>query len=288
MNWFYLIDKPLNISSFDVIRILRKQLNIRKMWHTGTLDPLATGCMLVATGNYTKLIPYFEKDTKTYEFDIMLDGVTDSFDLGEPVHYIFEEKKQEFKNNLDQSKIQKIIDEHFTGNITQVPPKYSALKIDGKRAYDLARSGKNIEMKTREVDIQDIKILDFTYPKLTLRATVSAGTYIRSIAADLGNYIWSGGYISRLHRTQIWKLNISDAGELDNILPDNTLGIWKIFSNIATITLSDNILTDINHGKLVYGDFDYPKNQDLFVISRQQVSNIVYYNGDYIKPVRKI
>jgi tRNA pseudouridine55 synthase len=96
--------------------------------------------MLVATGNYTKLIPYFEKDTKAYEFDIMLDGVTDSFDLAEEIQFISDDQKLELKNNLDQQKIQEIIDQNFTGKITQVPPKYSALKIDGKRAYDLARS----------------------------------------------------------------------------------------------------------------------------------------------------
>jgi len=167
MNSFYLIDKPLDISSFDVIRRMRKTLNIKKMGHTGTLDPLATGAILIATGNYTKLIPYFEKDAKVYEFDIMLDGVTDSFDLAEPVQHIS-----------------------------------SALKIDGKRAYDRARAGEDVEMKTREVEIQHIEILHFNYPKLTLRAQVSAGTYIRSIAADLGDILGSGGYRGNLERYQ--------------------------------------------------------------------------------------
>ncbi len=261
---------------------------MRKMGHTGTLDPLATGCMLIATGNYTKLIPYFEKDIKTYEFDIMLDGVTASFDLAEEIRYISDDKKEELKNNLDQSNIQEIIDKNFSWKITQIPPKYSALKIDWKRAYDLARSGAEVEMKTREVEIKNIEILDFNYPKLTLKATVSAGTYIRSIAADLGDIIWSGWYVSRLHRTQIGGLDIINATKLEDISPENILSISNIFSNIPTITLPDDILTDINHGKLVHGDFDYPKDQDLFVIFGQEVSNIVYYNWQYLKPVRKI
>jgi len=258
------------------------------MGHTGTLDPLATGCMLVAVGNYTKLIPYFEKDTKTYEFDIMIDWVTDSFDLAEEVQYISDEKKQELKSSLDQSKIQAIIDQNFTGKITQVPPKYSALKIDGKRAYELARAWAEVEMKTREVEIKSIEILYFDYPKLTLSATVSAGTYIRSIAADLGDIIWSGWYISRLRRTQIWELTSPPIPLLTGEGSYISLAIKDIFSNIATITLPDDILTDINHGKLVYGDFDYPRDQDLFVIIDAQVSNIVSYNGEYIKPIRKI
>lgn len=235
----------------------------------------------------------------------MLDGVTDSFDLGEEVQYILDEQKQAFKESLSTEKISNILEEKFSGKITQIPPKYSALKIDGKRAYDLARSWSEVEMKSREVEIKNIEILAFKYPKLTLRATVSAGTYIRSIAADLWDTIWSGGYISRLDRIQIGQLNISRAQALiqfhrqaaprspegRNENQNNLyqpLSIQEIFPNTTMIRLSEDILTDINHGKVVYGDFDYPKNQDLFVIFDEQVTNIVHYNGEYLKPVRKI
>jgi tRNA pseudouridine55 synthase len=114
MNKFYLIDKWIDYSSFDVIRVLRKTLNTRKMWHTGTLDPLATGGPLIAVWNYTKLIPYFEKDKKTYEFTINLDGVTDSFDLAEDIHFLDKTLQEKYRNEITLEKIQKVLDKHFT------------------------------------------------------------------------------------------------------------------------------------------------------------------------------
>jgi len=185
MNNFYYIDKPINFTSFDVVRVLKKKLNIKKIWHTGTLDPLETGGLLVATGNYTKLIPYLEKDSKEYEFDIMLDGVTESFDLWEPVEFLTQENQEVLKKSITPENIQEILKNRFTGRIEQVPPKYSALKINGQRAYKLAREWKEVEMKKRSVEIFDIELLEFEYPRVTLRAHVSAGTYIRSIAADM-------------------------------------------------------------------------------------------------------
>lgn len=119
---------------------LRKKLGIKKIGHTGTLDPLATGCLLVATGNYTKLIPYFEKDTKEYECTILLDGVSDSYDIDTPVTHISDSQKKSFSKSISRENIQKILEKHFTGEIEQIPPAYSALKIGGKKAVDLVRA----------------------------------------------------------------------------------------------------------------------------------------------------
>lgn len=133
INRFYYIDKPIGLTSFDVLRQMRKKLNIKKMWHTGTLDPLATGGLLVAVGNYTKLIPYFEKDSKEYVFTVELNWVTPSFDAETPVEYISQDLQEKFKKELSQEKIEKILNENFFWDIQQVPPKYSALKINGKK-----------------------------------------------------------------------------------------------------------------------------------------------------------
>jgi tRNA pseudouridine55 synthase len=288
MNKFYLIDKPLDVSSFDVIRILRKKLNTRKMWHTWTLDPLATGGLLVAVWNYTKLIPYFEKDTKEYEFTLNLDWETDSYDLAEEIRYISEDLKIKYKKTITKESIEKLLESNFTWNITQIPPKYSALKIDGKRACDLMREWKDVDIKSREVTIFNIEILNFNYPELSLKATVSAGTYIRSIASDLWNILWTWAYITKLRRTKIWALDISLSQNLDNFNENLDLDIKELFKNKDFVSLDKNILDKINHWLKVEWNFDFTIWEDLFVCSDNNVTNIVWYNWKTLIPKRRI
>lgn len=271
---------------------------MRKMWHTGTLDPFATGALLVATGNYTKLIPYLEKATKTYEFDVMLDGMTDSWDLAEPVRYISSQEQEHYKHGLTQSTLEDILQHSFLGDIEQVPPVYCALKVDGKRAYERVRDGEELDMKSRAVTIYEINIIDYAYPRLTLQARVSAGTYIRSIAVDLGDMVWSGWYVSRLRRTHLDSLDVLSANNIESLMKDawshlpqldlSALTLSEVFPHMTCICLSDDVLVDINHGKLVYEDFDYPLHRDLFVVSEGKVTHIVHYNGEFLKPMRKI
>jgi tRNA pseudouridine55 synthase len=289
MNKFYLIDKWIDYSSFDVIRVLRKTLNTRKMWHTGTLDPLATGGLLIAVWNYTKLIPYFEKDKKTYEFTINLDGVTDSFDLAEDIHFLDKILQEKYRNEITLEKIQKVLDKHFTWTITQIPPKYSALKINGKKACDLMREWKDVNMKTREVTIFNIEILSYNYPSISLKAEVSAWTYIRSIASDLWDILWTGWYITKLRRTKIGDLDISLSQTLDNFDENNFLEIKNLFKSKKFIFLEADILKKINNWLKVKGNFDYDIWVDLFVYNIDgDVTNIVKYDGSVLKAVRKI
>ncbi len=288
MNRFYLIDKPLDVSSFDVIRVLRKKLNTSKMWHTWTLDPLATGGLLVAVWNYTKLIPYFEKDTKTYEFDIRLDWETDSYDLAEDVRYISEDLQEKYKKELNREKINQILQEKFSWKITQIPPKYSALKIWWKKACDLVRQWEDVEIKSREVEIFDIEILDYNYPVLSLKASVSAGTYIRSIASDLWEILWTWWYVTKLRRTKIWALDISLSQKLDNFDAEMELDIKKLFKNREFISLEKDVLEKINHWLKVSWDFEYKIWEELFVYADNKVINIVEYDGEKLIPRRKI
>jgi tRNA pseudouridine55 synthase len=289
MNKFYLIDKWIDYSSFDVIRVLRKTLNTRKMWHTGTLDPLATGGLLIAVWNYTKLIPYFEKDKKTYEFTINLDGVTDSFDLAEDIHFLDKTLQEKYRNEITLEKIQKVLDKHFTWTINQIPPKYSALKINGKKACDLMREWKDVNMKTREVTIFNIEILSYNYPSISLKAEVSAWTYIRSIASDLWDILWTGWYITKLRRTKIGDLDISLSQTLDNFDENNFLEIKNLFKSKKFIFLEADILKKINNWLKVKGNFDYDIWVDLFVYNIDgDVTNIVKYDGSVLKAVRKI
>jgi len=288
MNNFYYIDKPLDHTSFDIIRILRKRFNIKKMWHTWTLDPLASWGLIVVTWNYTKLIPYLEKDTKEYEFDIMLDWTTESFDLWEEVQFLGQEKQNYYRKNLKQEDINQILLEKFSWKIKQVPPKYSALKIGWKKAYELARAGENIKMKERDVTIFNIELKSFKYPKLSLKAKVSAWTYIRSIAADLWALIGTWWYISKLRRTKIWNFDISNAFELDNIRIENSIDVKNIFNSDLFITLDEEVLLKINNWLQVNWEFDYPKNKDLFVYDGENITNIVTYNWELLKAIRKI
>ena len=285
---FYFIDKPIWLSSFDVIRVLRKKLNTSKMWHTWTLDPLATGGLLIAVWKYTKLIPFFEKDKKTYEFEISLDWNTASFDLWEEIKYISKDSFDKFKKELNLEKIQKVISDNFLWEIEQVPPKYSALKIWWKKAYDLARDWIDFEIKARKSTIYSIEILDYNYPKVNIRAEVSAGTYIRSIAFDLWQILWTGWYITKLRRTKVGSLDISLSQDLDDFDPNKYLDEECLFDKDDFITLDESVLSKINNWLKVYSDFDYPIWKKLFVFDWNNITNVVEYNWEYLKAIRKI
>ena len=289
MDNFYFIDKPLWISSFDIIRTLRKKFNTRKMWHTWTLDPLATGWMLVAVWNYTKLIPYLEKESKTYEFSVMLNWTTSSLDLAEEIEFISKAKQKDAKRNITLEKIQEIISTNFIWKITQVPPKYSAIRIDWKRAYELARKWEEVKMKSREVEIFEHEILEYNYPELKLRAKVSAGTYIRTIACDLWWILWTWWYVSKLRRTQIGSLDIKDSTQLENIESTNAMDVSKILN---TKYFLENF--DSHHIKRLddwlerIWKFDLEINTPYFIYNWEKITNIVKYDGDKLIPMKKV
>lgn len=288
MNAFYLIDKPLGITSFDVIRILRKKLNIKRIWHTWTLDPLATWGLLIATWNYTKLIPFFEKDNKAYEFEISFDWVSDSYDLWTEVRYLSEEEKKYFSWEITKEKILEILRNSFSWEINQVPPKYSALKINWKKALKKVKSWEEFELKPRICNIFEIELLEFFYPRALFRAKVSAGTYIRSIANDLWKIIWSWAYVTKLRRTSVWSLDISLWQDLENFDFTKKLDLKNIFKNRQFITLEEEILKKLNNWLCVFWNFDLKKNEEIFVFDKKNVTNIVFYDWEKLIPKRKI
>ena len=288
MNAFYLIDKPLGITSFDVIRILRKKLNIKRIWHTWTLDPLATWGLLIATWNYTKLIPFFEKDNKTYEFEISFDWVSDSYDLWTEVRYLSEEEKKYFSWEITKEKISEILRNNFSWEISQVPPKYSALKINWKKALEKVKSWEEFELKPRICNIFEIELLEFFYPRALFRAKVSAGTYIRSIANDFWKIIWSWAYVTKLRRTSVWSLDISLWQDLEYFDFTKKLDLKNIFKNRQFITLEEEILKKLNNWLCVFWNFDLKKNEEIFVFDKKNVTNIVFYDWEKLITKRKI
>lgn len=288
IKWFFLIDKPLNITSFDVLRDLRKKIHIKKMWHTWTLDPLASGLLLVAVWDYTKLIPYFEKDTKEYEFTIALDWTTETLDLEKEVNFISDEKKQYFKENLKVENISEILKTKFSWEIFQTPPKYSALKIWWQKALDLVRAWVEFELKQRKVNILNIEIISFNYPYLTLRAEVSAWTYIRSIAYDLWEILWTWGYITFLRRTKIGKLDMTFAQKLEDFKLENKLDDKILFWKENFITLKDENLVKLDNWLKQKIDLDIPDRENYFIQKGDFITNIVSKNGLEFTPLKKI
>ena len=194
------INKPLNWTSFTLVRKLRnklcRKLGIKKLkvGHAGTLDPLATGAMIVCTGKKTKLIESFQYQTKEYIATIKLGETTPSFDLETAVDGVF--PVEHITQELVEVKLK-----DFIGEIEQVPPTYSACKVDGKRAYEFAREGQDVELKPKLLVIDEIELLDYSFPEIRVRVVCSKGTYIRALARDIGVALGSGAHLTALERT---------------------------------------------------------------------------------------
>lgn len=203
------VDKSSGMTSFDVVRRLRRILKIRKIGHTGTLDPMATGILVVCTGRGTKLAQEIEGQEKTYVAGFELGYKTETYDTeGEVTHRT--------DRGADIEEVEKAL-ESFRGEIDQVPPMYSALKVNGKRLYELAREGKEVERKSRRVSIEKLEILDFDGRKGTLLCTVSKGTYIRSLIYDIGEVLGTYAVMTSLRRTQVGEYTLERAYTLDDI-----------------------------------------------------------------------
>ena len=216
-----LIDKPSGISSFDIIRRLRRQTGVRKIGHAGTLDPFATGLMIMMLGSATKQAGHFSGLDKTYVAEMTLGAISTTGD-----------REGELTSVSDrQPTLQKVTAalKRFEGDITQTPPTYSAIKVNGVRAYKLARQGKTVEMPPRQVTVHEIKLLGYNYPTIQFEANVSSGTYIRTLAQDIGQELKTGAYLDELQRTRIGDLTLDQASTLESVeattLPTKLLSI---------------------------------------------------------------
>ncbi len=212
-----LIDKPLNWTSFQVVNKLRWEIRQAfkikkiKVGHAGTLDPLATGLLVICTGKMTKQIDTFQGQIKEYTGTIVLGGTTPSFDLETEINETFP------TNHITEDLIHKTT-EVFTGDIQQFPPIFSALKKDGKRLYEYARAGESVEIKPRSVHISEFKITNINGIHIDFRVVCSKGTYIRSLANDFGKALHSGAHLSALRRTKIGDFNVANATTIDTFI----------------------------------------------------------------------
>lgn len=219
------IDKPLHWTSFRVVRVVRaklcQKLRIKKLkvGHAGTLDPLATGVMTLCTGKKTKQIETLQAQTKEYVAKVRLGATTPSFDLetevdaGYPTVHITREM-------VDEVLLQ------FTGAIEQIPPAFSAVKVDGRRAYEFARKNEDIELKPKLLVIDDIELISYNLPDITLRVVCSKGTYIRALARDIGVALHSGAHLTGLTRTRVGEVTLDQClkmEDVDQFIEDNII-----------------------------------------------------------------
>jgi tRNA pseudouridine55 synthase len=207
-----LINKPFEWTSFDVVNKLRKKLKIKKIGHAGTLDPLATGLLILCTGKMTKNIDNYQAQEKEYTGTFILGESTPSHDAETEVS-----EKKDITHISNEAIIAAAL--KYVGTIQQVPPIHSAIKIDGKRAYKLARKGKEPELKPREVTVSLFEICAIEKPVISFRVICSKGTYIRSLARDFGNELGVGAYLSSLCRTRIGDFKLTDALTIEEVNP---------------------------------------------------------------------
>ena len=206
-----LINKPLRWTSFDAVRKIRNLIGIKKVGHAGTLDPLATGLLIICTGKFTKRINEFMAQEKEYTGSFTLGAITPTYDL--------ESEPADFKplDNITATHIQEAT-KQFIGEISQIPPAHSAIKVEGRRVYELARQGKDVKMEPRRVTIHEFEITNIDLPRVNFRVVCSTGTYIRSLAFDFGQALGCGAYLSSLCRTRIGNFTLDKAQSIEAFL----------------------------------------------------------------------
>lgn len=244
MDKILLIDKPVGIGSTDVVRIVKRSLGIKKVGHCGTLDPLAEGLLIVVTGKCCKIARFIEDGVKEYVATITFGKSSLTLDAEGPFS-----EEQEVKE-VSSEVINKVLDS-FVGIILQTPPIYSALKVDGKRLYEYARENKEVEIKSREVEIGELELINYDINTLTFRCVCSKGTYIRTLAQDIATKLGNLGYVSYLKRTRIADLRLSDANSIEDIKNGTyqSISMYEALKNYKMIEVSDEIAERVKQGK---------------------------------------
>lgn len=246
---FLLIDKPSGPTSHDAVAIVRRTLSESHVGHLGTLDPLASGLLVLAVGSKAlKVIEFFSDLPKEYEALVRFGAVSSTYDAQGMIEASPAKPGWE---PPDQSVLLRMLRERFTGKIKQVPPAHSAVHVDGKRAYERARRGESVDLPARTVDITACDVLAYEYPTLKLRIRCGAGTYIRSLAHDLGVVLRCGGYLEGLRRTKVGEWVVGDAAAPERAAWSHVLPLKEILKTFHGIELTDAEAIDIGFGRAV-------------------------------------
>lgn len=252
---FLNIDKPQGMTSHDVVAIVRKGIGIKKVGHAGTLDPMATGVLVICIGHATRLSDYVMHQTKVYSATVHLGITTDTYDAeGETV--------ATQAGEVSQADVEAVLP-RFRGDIKQIPPMYSAIKQGGKKLYELAREGKMVERPPRDVTISQLDLHDWAFPEFNLTVQCSAGTYIRSLAYDIGEAVRLGGHLSALRRIQSGYFTIENAVSIDDLRTDMHENNWQQhliraddpITNIPRLDLSAEAVKIVRDGGFIREEF---------------------------------
>lgn len=277
-----LINKPKNLTSHDVIKVLRKIFPKQKMGHTGTLDPMATGVLVVAIGVTTRLIDFLKKE-KTYIAKITLGIKTDTLDS---TGKIIEQRSVE---NISKNQIFKVLNQ-FIGKITQIPPMVSAIKHKGKHLYEFARKGIEVERKRREVEIYNINLLEIIIPDFTIEVRCSSGTYIRTLADDIGRVLGCGAHLSDLVRTNSNGVLLEDCVNIEKIIQDNKpesfiKPVDYLLQHLPFFVIPYKKEIKIKNGNYIMISQELQENIPLKLYdSEDNIIGIGVYDGKFLKP----
>lgn len=233
-----IVDKPVGPTSHRIVNLVRRSTGVRKVGHAGTLDPRASGVLILCLGPATRLSEYLSTSSKRYEALVRFGSSTQTYDAeGEIL--------SETGSSPDHDTILEVLPE-FRGEIEQVPPPYSAIKVRGKKAYDLARSGEEVQLEARKVTIQRLDVLSYHPPDLSLDVECTAGTYIRSLAHDLGERLATGAHLANLRRSQAGPFTLDDAVSLAELEMSFTSGDWEQYVLPAADALPDLPLVEVD------------------------------------------
>ncbi|QDG54264.1 tRNA pseudouridine(55) synthase TruB [Persicimonas caeni] len=265
MDGLLLVDKPTGMTSFDVIRNIRRVANTRKIGHTGTLDPQASGLLPLVVGRCTKLANFLSLDVKEYDFEMELGVETETGDVeGEAVRECPWE-------HVSEEAIREAC-EQFIGEIEQVPPIYSAVKVNGKRAYELARKGEEFELEPRPVTIESLSLVSFEPPRAKLHTRCGSGTYVRALVRDLGGALGSCAYTTAIRRTVVGRFSLDEATPLAEITPENFSDLLlppiELMREFPTYTVDESMCLALGYGQNIQ-----PERLDVDVDSFVAVAN---------------
>ncbi len=233
------VDKPVGMTSHDVVEAIRRGTGIRRAGHTGTLDPRASGVLVILVGPAVRLSEYVSASDKRYQAIIRLGSSTDTFDAdGKFV-------RSDQPVNVTEEQFETIL-KQFEGEIEQTPPPYSAVKVGGRRAYDMARQGEEVELAPRKIQVHHLEVLEWAPPEVVVDVHCSSGTYVRSLANDMGNALGTGAYLVGLRRTKSGRFSLRDATPLRKLQESFTAGNWYQFLIPAAEALADWPAIELN------------------------------------------
>lgn len=250
------VDKPIGLTSHDVVQIIRRGTGIRRAGHTGTLDPRASGVLVVLVGPAVRLSEYVSASDKRYQATIRLGSSTDTYDADGVVT-----KSNVSVDTITEDRFVEVL-EQFIGEIEQVPPPYSAVKVKGKKAYEMAREGEEVDLSPRKINVYSLEVLEWAPPEVVIDVYCSSGTYVRSLANDLGNALGCGAHLVGLRRTKSGRFTLRDAVPLRRLQEGFDAGDWYRHLIPAAEALADWPMVELNadgvelvrHGHRVPGD----------------------------------